>query len=517
MKLRIFIIMSLTVLLPSSSFFLDKYLDEIITSGDFSARQLQLAVKLELNSALIIQRQTAIQGSDLWKRLSQKLAKNDGKIAFELAAFYHKVNRQQVNNQQVKDNYIEEDLQQNIITWYQQAIRLNYQPAYIEFAKYYFNAGKLEIASEILKPLLENNQALNLSIEIAVSQGDIDFVDKHFDQLKKFADNNQSEPQKNSKKIVNLLERYQVSAQQRENQETKFNSCNVSVQLFATNFYDLTYIEKQVTEFASHPLNQYLCFPPIRYVKLSQLECSHFADERIQCRESQWKNLAGSIQSRYLGILLPRGGANVNNGILYLDRQDTVQVLAHELSHLLGFIDEYPLPVNHSVCVAPQKRMFSHNIVVLNSVYQGKRKEIRPKILKQVPWFALIKDTTPILLKVKQGWRLGTPESFAGNVGLYLSETCDNQKVQAFKPLYQHTQLRYFEQYFPVEYVTQLNENLTKFLMPSFHYNIALSLLVEGEELEGEELEGEARKLNLEQAQSLLKQAAITERNAFRH
>ncbi len=541
--------MSLTVLLPSSSFFLNNYLEKTILSGDFSARQLQLGVKLQLPSALIIQRQTTTNGSDLWKRLSRKLAINNGKVAFELATYYLTL-----QDQQSKETYVEKELQQSIKYWYLQAIRLNYHPAYLALAKYFFKEDKLELALETLKPVMDSNEAFNLRFEIAVSQGDVNFVERHLEQLIIFAENNQSGAEKNSKnhseKILDLLIRYQVVSKQKleanfvfgyegqnagtlqaerlhaEKKEPVFNSCDVSVQLFATNLHDLIYLEALVTEFRPHPLNNYLCFPPIRYIKISQLECSHHADERIQCRESQWKDLASQIQSRYIGSLLPRGGANVNNGILYLDSQDTVQVFAHEISHLLGFIDEYPLPDNHSACDGPQKRMFAHNVVVLNSFYQGKQKEIRQKILKQVPWYSSIKESTPILQKFKHGWQLGTPESFAGNVGIYLSETCDKQQVQAFKPLYHHTQLRYFEQPFPVEYAIGLKENITEYLMPSFHYNIALSLLSEGKEFDGKEFENEAleseefeyqvQKLKGEQVQPWLKQAAKLERNEFR-
>ena len=43
------------------------------------------------------------------------------------------------------------------------------------------------------------------------------------------------------------------------------------------------------------------------------------------------------------------------------------------------------------------------------------------------------------------------------------------------------TQLRYFANDFPKEYLTLIKENPSDYFMPSFHYNIALALYQQGE------------------------------------
>ncbi len=76
---------------------------------------------------------------------------------------------------------------------------------------------------------------------------------------------------------------------------------------------------------------------------------------------------------------------------------------------------------------------------------------------------------------------------------MHISETCqkandDNgfksdlvkHSFSAFKPVSRRTQLRYFASDFPKEYLTLLETKPKAYLMPSFHYNIALSLFQQG-------------------------------------
>ena len=138
-------------------------------------------------------------------------------------------------------------------------------------------------------------------------------------------------------------------------------------------------------------------------------------------------------------------------------------MFVHEISHLLGFVDEYPLPTNHQNCLQYQKEIFANNIAVLARVYQGSKTVIRQKVLSQLAWGAFIKNSTPILQRVKalsdvdnltkiEQWQLGTPTTYNQEVGLFLSESCDNTQLQAFKPLYKQTKLRYCEKTLPILY-----------------------------------------------------------------
>jgi len=214
--------------------------------------------------------------------------------------------------------------------------------------------------------------------------------------------------------------------------------------------------------------------------------------------------------------MLAKGGANVHLGMLYFDADDDVDVFSHEVSHLLGFVDEYPIAKNHNKCQRAQQRAFSHNIVVLNDYYHGEPQVIREKILADVPWASLIKGSTPILQAVdnissspslskarpskktegKDNWRLGTPIEYKEQVGLHISESCDNtiftsdipSRYSAYKPLHRRTQLRYYASDFPKEYLSVLAERPLEFIMPSFHYNIALALFQQDNIEEGKRL-----------------------------
>jgi hypothetical protein len=50
-----------------------------------------------------------------------------------------------------------------------------------------------------------------------------------------------------------------------------------------------------------------------------------------------------SLPFTHLVMFADKGKANVKNGIMFLDKQDTYDVFVHELAHFSGFIDEYPL------------------------------------------------------------------------------------------------------------------------------------------------------------------------------
>lgn len=67
------------------------------------------------------------------------------------------------------------------------------------------------------------------------------------------------------------------------------------------------------------------------------------ANTRISCDITPLAANLKDKQFTHLVIFTRQGKANVHNGIMYLDRQDTYDVLIHELAHFAGFIDEYPL------------------------------------------------------------------------------------------------------------------------------------------------------------------------------
>ena len=252
------------------------------------------------------------------------------------------------------------------------------------------------------------------------------------------------------------------------------------MQFFATNLSGFRHGKQLIAQFQQHKLSKTFCLQTPKYISVQQVNCQHSKNDRITCKASVW-GTRSDIKSRYIGLIVEQGGANVDNGIMYIDQQDNVNVLAHELSHLIGFIDEYPLPEQHQKCARNQIDPFSYNVVTLEKTYYGERADIRKRILAQLPWGSLIKLSTPILSKVKSTstlnskdvWVLNTPKAYQKELGLYSTHSCDkNANVQAFKPYYARTQLEYFELAFPQEYLNIMSLAPKRFLMPSYQFNV---------------------------------------------
>jgi len=470
------LLMSLTVGLSSSSFFFTDYFDDLVAAEKITPNELAYAQSIGFKQAYYYQRLQEKVGSTTWIKNSTLLAKTDGEIAAEFAQYYF---------QQAKLIEANQTDIRKAIFWSLQAIELGEQSSRFILAKYYVKQEEYQLALNILNTNLaikESEDFIALRVEIAVIQGNITEVKRLKSSLATFP---------LGQKILKQLTNYQVlPLAVNKPQQTSHKQCFADLQMFATNLADLTYLQHQITLLAEQPIGGYFCFTPVRYIALNKLNCQHQNSEAITCDESIWKEYADTVDTRYLGVLLPQGGANVHSGILYLDNEDTVGVFSHELTHLIGFIDEYPLPKNHAKCAQIQERAFAHNIAVLPHRLSGKRAKVRAQILQQVAWRDHILATTPVMEKISDRWRVGTPKGYQGKVGVHYSETCAKQWVNssaeqvtfnAFKPLVEASKLRYFELDFPQQYQDIVATNKTQFLMPSFHYNIGLALHKKGE------------------------------------
>jgi len=477
MKNKLIIVSLLVFLLTglsTSSFFLNEHLTSVISKKEHSNIQLAFAIDQKNVTALRFAWEKVQPQSKKWLKLTKELAKTQGDAAYQLALYYQaefKIKPKQA------------------IFWYKSAIRLNYLEASTGLALLYFQQGNLIKAAEVLDALpVElfeklSDEAIILKVNIAINQGEMSDIQKITSKY--------SQKLKSSKEGLLLLkdiQKYQI--QLSDNQVIDSSplamNCNNSIQLFATTVNHLKRLESLILDFKKQPLNDSVCFSPVRYMAIDSLDCTNEKDESIQCNEVNWWPWANSINTRYVGLMLPQGGANVHFGVLYLDAKDSVDVVAHEISHLLGFVDEYPLISEHVKCQTIQKDMFSQNISVLKNKYQGRRKVIRASILKQVAWSKHINNSTPILqsaidLNGEHYWKLGTPEEFKHETGVFNAQTCNNSAFKskddfsAFKPVSYGTKLQYFSLNFPPLYSKFIQVSLNQFSMPSFHYNIALA------------------------------------------
>lgn len=475
------LLMSLIILL-SSFFLLYAYslthLQDKITQASISPNQLKILDVIEpfitpeqrLSNLLVINNRQA------WLNLAKIYAQHKAEIAYQLAQYY-------INQGQEK----------SAVVWYQQAIRQHHKTAAIALAQYYFSIGQYQDIKALLLPLINNIDALVILYKLAIQLGDIAFISQYQHQLKNSAyvdfynellefsvfNLAQQEHQQLNKKLMSQLNS-KPNSKTAEKKNNKLAQCYVKVELFATNLDGFRHGKKLITQFKQHKLSNFICLNTPKYIPAQHVNCQHSQQERISCTASVWAT-RNDINSRYIGLIVEQGGANVDNGIMYIDQHDEVNVLAHELSHLIGFIDEYPLPKQHLKCSINQNKPFSHNVVTLEKYHYGEKSTVRKRILAQLPWGKLIKDSTPILLKNnakvistnKKHWMLQTPKTFQQEIGLYKTHSCDkNPYVQAFKPYYKRTQLEYYELDFPQEYIDIMSLAPKKFLMPSYIFNV---------------------------------------------
>lgn len=490
------------IFLSSSSFFLPDYLTKKLGENNYRSGQLTYGLKHHHIAALTIKEKAADFDSMNWLALNQKLGKSQASTALKLGHWYQ--NKSQQESKTVLIN--------TAIMWFEQAIRLGSQQAAIVLAQLYFKQEKLLKAQTALRQLpatLKNiylaENRLVLSLEIAVYQGDVALVKQLLtsNTFKRYGDNQ-------AQRLLADLNKYSVITNTdvlKNKVSGQINSpigtsltCITSLQLYATNLAHLKHLEQLIKTFKEQQvLAPFICLPTPRYISKNRIDCMAQAEQAISCDETRWQSEANQVSSRHIGLMLKEGGANVHLGILYFDVEDSADVFSHELSHLLGFVDEYPLSKDHETCQDVQQKTFAHNIAVLNKYYQGERDHVRASVLASLAWASEIKVSTPILQAVdnstssKKIWRLGTPIAFKERVGVYLAESCQQSSVvanatasqlspnySAFKPLNRRTQLRYFANEFPEEYLTLLKAKPSNYLMPSFHYNIAFALYQQG-------------------------------------
>lgn len=164
---------------------------------------------------------------------------------------------------------------------------------------------------------------------------------------------------------------------------------------------------------------------------------------RLGCQLLSLADKLKRLPFTHLVMFADKGKANVHNGIMFLDRQDTYDVFIHELAHFSGFIDEYPLSQNLAkrVCVGVD----APNIV--------------------------FKQTAQLEVD-RQYWQ---SIGLQNNTDIFAARTCDNHPSQAFKASKQLTFMEYHDTGFiPPHYLTAWQRQLQKTPnLPSAHINFA--------------------------------------------
>lgn len=413
---------------------------------DVTARiALPLAKRFHLNGYHHFIRNTSTQGSIRWLTSTTYLANSDAILAFELANHFDDLGR---------------TVQQKL--WLKKASELKHTEASLLRIKTLIKEQKLVLAKQLLDRdfLSEEAQAYNLLIELALLQGDKEAYFEAKKQLQALA------PKSN---ILTELAKVSIFSDKLNPVE----KCDISFFPVVTNLTSILRINQFIEQTKHSRFGQYVCFNPAKYLPLEQLHCQHDISNRIDCRVNVLNTQLQTGSSRYLLVMVPQGGANVNNGVLYLDQHDGIDVFYHELAHILGFVDEYPLPLNHAKCASEQTH-FSHNVAVLNikQLTALEKTQRRERILANVPWRDKILPSTPVYVETPDGIEIGTPANYQAAVGLFRTNTCNRQSVskglQAYKPISMRSKMEYFELDFPELYWQLFDEDKTRFLMPAF-------------------------------------------------
>jgi len=181
-----------------------------------------------------------------------------------------------------------------------------------------------------------------------------------------------------------------------------------------------------------------LCFKLPVFIDSQQLACSEQRVERIQCQTEPLKKLVLQSGATQLLVLAGQGGASYNNGWLQLPETATLPLLRHELSHLFGFIDEYPLAraIAGDECVAGR---------------------ITPNLL-------FSKQDLPAYLA---RWQLQVSD-----IKLTAVDTCKHTSQQAYRVVSADSHLQHYELPVPELYLKLMQQQLQRpeQLMPVAYY-----------------------------------------------
>lgn len=456
MNVRYLIIVSLMMLLSSSSFFFSGYFNRLIQQNSLSQDIIDYALTQKEKVAYQINYQQEKLGSDKWLASAYFLANSDGEIAFQLGDYFSAKGQSALAER-----------------YWLQATALGHHEARLSLANFYYQRSEFSKAKRQINHFdMISNQTLTIEAKVAMVLGEQSKLPLLISSLSKDSINTDLVAELNSYGIVNKL----PSIQQHKNQHT----CPLSITLVAGHLDDLRRWQDIAEQYQKSPLAKYVCVDSVKYFPVLSMNCELGVGKAIQCDEMFWQQFSDEITSEYIAIMQPIGGANVHYGILYLDREDTMEIFAHEVAHLLGFIDEYALSEKHQVCQNASMDK-SHNVALLSHSMLINDNEISIETVKKLPWSRLI-STNDLQANVSNNKtiKLNVPLNEDG-IGIFASETCSaSNNVLAVKPLKGRTALRNHNVTFPAPYLTLLNENYERYSMPSFHYNIALALYLSG-------------------------------------
>jgi len=484
MRVLTFSILSLLVLLPSSSFSLYSYIEKEIAAGYSSSNVIVFAADKKLPTG--IQAKLALLEHDTSAKLQylKQLAATDISFALQLA-----------------DYYLQLEQHSQYLQWTKHSARLQDESAITALISYFYQHKQYQkVGYWLNKSTSKTDSQLAIHSKALLALGLVNQAVRALDDISSPERKKTLAAQFTAFGIFELADLTTNSVDVFQGGVSrhlpiKKQTCLRSISMIATNLDDLNKMLTFKENLAQHLFAAYFCIDNISYVPITSFDCKHNNNAAINCNEALWHTQTSRLATDYLAVMLPQGGANVHYGILYLDSFDSFEVFTHELSHFLGFVDEYAMPNRHQVCQIPVGGK-GHNIVLLprkiaksteDSFGSIAHQVVRDSLLALTPWGRLVNDEQQILKDHGDYWQVGfapvinkssplTRHFTSGErLGLFLAETCSQGEYAAFKPLNIATSLRHTDVAFPEEYRDILALSPKQFLMPMYYFNIAAS------------------------------------------
>lgn len=189
-----------------------------------------------------------------------------------------------------------------------------------------------------------------------------------------------------------------------------------------------------------HPLSEFTpCLQVKRYPTL-ELDCAiEGSRQRQRCTLPLLPSEAGSQHIVFRGSFI----ASVDPRVLMLPERADVMLMAHEIGHWLGLVDEYAMSpsIAQNFC-SGRYRGNSLNVVVTEREVLSAL-ELQ-KLWVELPWRDAVPSWQQLGEPLSDGrWRLGTRNS--QQVGLHSINTCAHAEGYAWRPVGFFTAMQYHD------------------------------------------------------------------------
>ncbi|MDT0594496.1 tetratricopeptide repeat protein [Glaciecola petra] len=297
------------------------------------------------------------------------------------------------------------------IAYLHEAANLNYAPAIIALAKFYYANKDMQEATDWLRKAATYDAQSQYRLGRLLWQ-----QNKREEALKAFVEASEayadaSEYAKTIQEIRQVkLDTLIPSLNNNMLPSDNGRVCEQRLQFAATSLDSAVHARqfKQYFEKDERFTHLSICILPIVWLEDNALACQP-DNARQRCDLWPLAKIRHKPLYSHLVLFLPSGKAYVQNGLMHLDQADVYSVFVHELAHFAGFVDEYAI----SDYLAEQycSGMFeAPNLLVYTQKSGLSRQENQANL---------------------QG--LAT-DKWGGVASLSASRTCANSDVQSYKP-----------------------------------------------------------------------------------